>query len=316
VNLNLSSPERWEELNVQVANLLQTPSSLTVRVYSSTAQALYESVQGLLQFFPHKRVAAQIKGTSPSHSFLIPFLYKDGLEMQTHLAPSGHFADEKEWLESLKPETSFLLTSADHPVSGQIFTSPERRDFLQSRKIFSIEVSHRSWLRDAKALNWSLHPFEIRILEVAENLTVMVAGPRFKAFPIVPPQMIWQAPVVLEALKSCLLNFKEDQQAVQKILGQLPAPWRAFEAGSNRVWDRLFVFNLELNSEFHEAQLVGRNAPLKGHVLPTSLCFFNERNNFFEWWLPAPSPEVIRGGLVLDLAAIEEALSKGLQEIF
>ena len=292
-----SSPERWEDLNTEMAQVLGVPESLTFRVYPGTALALQEAVQGLIQFYPHKRVLGQFKGQTPAFSFLMPSLYKDGFEMQTHLPDMN----PDEFLQNLKAETNFVLSSQDHPVTGQIFACESRRQSLAAKKIFSIEISHSAWLRDINS--WSLNPFEIRLLEVSPDLTYLVAGARFRAAALVAPQMSWDPAYVLKVWQQTQSQFKEDQVVVENFIKQLPKGWKAWPMEGPRLWDRAFIYNAELNSEFF----------VQAGVLSTSLCALQERNGFFDWWLPPPAQEIIRGGLIIDLSKMSSNLNLSFQ---
>ena len=252
-----SSPERWEDLNTEMAQVLGVPESLTFRVYPGTALALQEAVQGLIQFYPHKRVLGQFKGQTPAFSFLMPSLYKDGCE--------------------------------------------SRRQSLAAKKIFSIEISHSAWLRDINS--WSLNPFEIRLLEVSPDLTYLVAGARFRAAALVAPQMSWDPAYVLKVWQQTQSQFKEDQVVVENFIKQLPKGWKAWPMEGPRLWDRAFIYNAELNSEFF----------VQAGVLSTSLCALQERNGFFDWWLPPPAQEIIRGGLIIDLSKMSSNLNLSFQ---
>jgi hypothetical protein len=303
VNIHLSSPERWEQLNAKVGKYLGTPENCTVRVYPSTALAVYEAASGLLQFFPHKRVLAQMKGASPHFGFLMPWLYKEGLEMQTFLPGQ----EESPWLESLRLETNFVLSAVDHPITGEVFDSNLRKSFLSDKKIFSIEVSHQVWLREAKAKSWKINPFEVRILEVAENLCLLVAGSRFKCFSLVAPQMPLSEDGVMEKLVREVENFTEDSEKIQDFAKSLPESWRTEELRS-RVAQQIFIFNKSINSEWVRHLVLQKHPELANDIFSTSLCDLHERNQFFEWWLPQPAPEVLRGGLVLGLKFLEKKL--------
>ena len=82
MKVDLSSFEAWENINAKVAADLQIESGVTVRCFPGLPAAIFEMLISTAQFYSHKRSVAIIGGQTPHLQSVMPYLYKEGYEVQ------------------------------------------------------------------------------------------------------------------------------------------------------------------------------------------------------------------------------------------
>ncbi|HEY8270180.1 MAG TPA: hypothetical protein VIG33_04780, partial [Pseudobdellovibrionaceae bacterium] len=140
MKLALIPLEEWERLNDQLKIDFSLPAGNSARIYKGMAHAVFETAQGTAQFFSHKRSLGVVKGQTSYFDSLLPYFYKEVFSVQamSHLA----VVDPEVWVNSLKKDTSFVLFSEDHPVTGELYDYDHLDELLNEKKIFAFRISH------------------------------------------------------------------------------------------------------------------------------------------------------------------------------
>lgn len=299
MRVDLLPPEIWEGLNDKTKALVKMPADASLRVLPGLQAALYETVMGTAQFFSHKKACGVVKGVTPYFEGVMPFLFKDGYQVQPlKVADLGTAAA---WVEALKKDTNFVLVPEDHPVTGEIFDWDPLDQILNDKKIFSIRLSHFTHFRGTD----SLRPYSVRICSISHQVSIVLGGNKFKSPPLIAHKMAWDTENTLKQIREEIAAFQENKDLVQKFESQLPAPFKALTTTANRVWDRSLIFSTESNGEAIEDHLLKQwktvsAPPGKEHQIEaTSLCRWGGISLFENWWEPKPAVEILRGLLVL-----------------
>jgi hypothetical protein len=313
MRVDLLKPEQWEDLNDQIKTLLPAePSSL--RVFRGLAHAVFEITFGAAIYFDHKKNCGMVKGNAAAFIDLLPFLYKDGYQVQ--FLPYQELRDAKTWVESLKKDTNFVLFAEDHPVTAELYDWQELDELLNEKKIFSIRLSHHSWLAEPAQLG----AYSIRICSLSPDYALALTGARFKVPPFVSHKMSWQANEVISQFEFAKKSFFEDRQAVTEFEENLPDGWQKLPVSGKRLFDRALIYHPALNGEAIQTALRAGGA-LGSHIEIESLSLQRWQSllRFQDWWDPSPTSEQIRGLLLVSAALLkkkdfQKALSKAGEE--
>lgn len=320
MRLDLLSDD-WDLQNKNLADFLSTRFSTEIsslRVYPGLMQAVFETVFGLGLFYSHKKNAAMLRSNTYAFQGVLPYLYKEGFQIQISNLDSGFNA--KDFVEGLKKETSFVIYSEDHPVTGECVDHSELDLLLNERKIFSIRVSHHSWKRGLS----QLHPYHVRICSIDPEFSFVQFGEKLKS-PTMSTQFLdWRNSKIKQALESELNNFSEDQRVIFDFESHLPHDWKKFIEGQSRIFDRAVIYNETLNAEAVLTQIVKNylpnyQVPLPGYSSQLDCVNFARWKifgNLDEWWKPLPRQNQIRGMLIVSLELLKKIdLPQALKDI-
>lgn len=307
MQIDIVSSEVWESLGDELRTSFQNilfqdplsenlapPSPLQLRAYRGAGHAAFEAAYGLVQVFAHKRSLAVIKGFSPVFDFLVAQYLKEAFQVQA--TDHGAITSAAEWCEQFKKDTNFVLLAEDHPVTGAIFNTEEIDQILNSKKIFSLRVSHARHLQGAE----EVRPFSARILSFGADLAVTVYGSKFRAQGLIAPQMGWEKSGTIQKIQRKRKRIF-DQNLVQTFENQFP-DWQYFQVGSKRIYDRaVLVFpgatGEAIISELAEAMSLNRNL-IADLMSTTHACAWEDPLVVKSWWSPAPTAEQLRGLVV------------------
>lgn len=309
----------WEESGEAGAAALPEHLKLTggqsVRVYNGLSQALFEIAFGTAHLFSHKRNMGLVSGNTWAFDAIMPLLYKENFQVQE---VSWQTADFKTFLADLKKETLFVLWSEDHPITGELAEADQIDQELNSRRIFSIRVSHFAHLTRGQ----ELRPYSIRLCSLSQGLTLALCGARFRTGPVIAHRQNWSVSDIVEQIQSRYGNAHEDESAVLNFEKETPLASGFFPLLQHhrRIFDRAIIYHPNLNSEPVMHSLLGKQAlSRQGEAADVEIlnrCRWQPLPQLRAWWKPMPDEAVLRGLLLLSVNQIKttgvmEALKAG-----
>lgn len=302
MRIDINNPESWYQLNESVAKVLKVFSkgSYQIRAYKGVAHAVMETVMGLGQFYSHKKSMGLVSGNSPDFTVVRPYLLKESFQVQNF-----SFRNVQEIIDDkivLHKDTSFFCFSSDNPVTAEFWDWKILDQYLDSKKIFSIRVSHFDWILDYEIL-----PYSVSILSVSPELAIAVCGSKFRPPPLFSSSLHWENQVMLARLKTEIENRKINIDAIQNFENNLNQGWNALIQNPQRVYDRALIYHPRLSADTLLLRLGAEK-----NVQTTNTCHWGKTRLFDEWWDSKPSDEILRGLLALNLDLIQK---KNFKEI-
>lgn len=297
--IDVVRPETWEELNDQVKSFLGLATRVRARAYYGIFQAVYEVSQATAQFMSHKKSIGVVLGQTSLFEGLLGYYYKETYEV--NVRSHTQMTDVKEWVESLKKETCFVLFSEDHPVTGEVYPFAEEMDrLLNEKRIFAFRVSHARHFYVSE----EIRPYSVRLCSHAPDVAVALLGERFRSPPMMAHNMAWKIDRFLDQLRTARPSNGENRLIVEKLeseLSSVAAPY--FADGASRLYDRAVCVFAEVSAE----ALAGRVFKQLGlgedegwsQLATTNMCHWSAIKMFRHWWEPTPSTETLRGLLIV-----------------
>lgn len=273
-----------------------------VRFYQNAALALYDIATGLQQFLAHKAHFAVAKNGSSLIESLSPIWIRNANPLQV----KGDSQNWMEFIETLNPETNFVIWASENEVTGEILVDAEKaqeiHQLLSHKRIYSIQICHNI---DA---NQKLFPYAIKILRPSifeDGASLVVHADRFK---VTTQVGLFQK---LEHHPASLASFFEkfEPSAREEI--------KKFEsrvAQSKNVYFNRFV---ETTSHMDD-RLVLNYSQINGFALQRALglsdnqCFAPSQYPFWilqlwkNWWKEAENEVFLRGLVVLSIHALRQ----------
>lgn len=124
------------------------------RIYQSSDMAMYDIVQSLIHFMPHKNKVAVI--TRGSH--LVDVVTSLSLRNQNQIIYKKENENTIAFLETLTSNVHFVYWASENEITGEVYYSTaqceEIRAVLNRKKIFSLQVTSRP------TLNPNLYPLD------------------------------------------------------------------------------------------------------------------------------------------------------------
>lgn len=311
----------WEKQNNLASQALAKHFQFELphlRIFQGLMPAVFETVFGLALFHSHKKSAVLCKGNTYAFQGVLPYLFKDGFQIQNLSANVKH--DFQAIVEGLKKDTNFVLLAEDHPTTAELFDFEELEKKLNEQKIFCIRISHHLWRRNLQKLS----PYSVRICSVDPQHAFVQLGEKFKA-PTMTTQFIdWRAQNFASILENSVSSFAENKKMVEDFESSLPEGWQAWAFSQQRLYDRAVVFHPNLNAEAVVTALLGQNKFTQQDSLPgfpisiESINFARWKTmlKFEDWWEPLPTAEQIRGMIIVDQKLLQNNdLRKALAEV-
>lgn len=306
--IDVTRPESWDELNDQVKMALGLGPSIRARSYQGLAQAVYEITQGTAQFMSHKKAVGVITGQTSFFESLLPFYYKETYEVQirSHLK----LDNVKEWVDSLKKDTNFVLYCEDHPVTGELYSFVDELDqLLNEKRICSFRISHARHFSETV----EVRPYTVRVCSFTPTTAVAILGERFRSPPLVVQNMNWNAPAFLADLFVARQERQLNRLLVEQFereIAKMVSPY--FSADVARLYDRAVCVFPDVSAEalaknlFHKLGLSENEGWQK--LSTTNMCHWSTVKMFSHWWEPTPALEQLRGLLIVgvDLLNIKD----------
>jgi len=273
-----------------------------VRFYQNAALALYDVATGLQQFLAHRAHFAVAKNGSSLIESLSPIWIRNANPLQV----KSESQNWVEFIETLNPETNFVIWASENEITGEVLVDPERaqeiHQFLSHKRIFSIQICHRLDRSE------KLHPYAIKILRPTifnEGASLVVHTDRFKVNTQVGIfQNIEHDPLRLSAFfeKIAPEARGEIKQFESKITQSKNVYFNRFVETTNHMDDRL-VLNYSQVNGFALQQALG---------LSEAQCFASAEYPFWilnlwkNWWKEAENEVFLRGLVVLSLHALRQ----------
>lgn len=297
--IDVVRPESWEELNDQVKSSFGLDARLRVRSFQGIGQAVFEIAQGTAQFMSHKKSIGVILGQTSVFESLLPYYYKETYEVNalSHLK----LTNVKEWVESLKKDTNFVLFSEDHPVTGELYLFADELDkLLNEKRISSFRVSHAQHFYQAT----EVRPYTVRLCSYAPQAAVAVLGERFRSPSLLAQNMSWDKEEFLKAIVDARSVRSVNPPLVEKFekdIASVATPF--FKTGSARLFDRAVCVFADASAEA-VAEVLFKKLGLSSEqgwqkLSSTNMCHWSVIKMFRHWWEPAPSQEQLRGMLIV-----------------
>lgn len=308
----------WEPLNESLKISLGFPEGdYSLRAYQGLGPAIWEIVQGTAQFYSHKRSVSLITGQTPHVAPVLPYLYKDGFQVQAQSWPS----DIKGFVETLKKDTNFVIYSEDHPVTGEVFEVDEFDRLLNEKKIFSLRVSHQNHLY--KSIE--ILPYTVRICGYNPSAALAFVGSKYKAPATMAPLLAWDAESFSSGIQAVIKKAKEDETLIRNFEKNIPAGFQVLNSAEKRNFDRSLIYSLEASGEALQKNLASQmkitvqKPGWETLIETTHLCRWGGVGTYQAWWDKKPADEVLRGLLILSFEILKDPhvnsyLEKALQE--
>lgn len=297
--IDVTTPERWEDLNDQLKSSLGLYDRLRARAYLGLSQAVFEVSQSTAQFMSHKRAVGFILGQTSVMDSLLPYYYKETYEVQT--LSHTKLQNIKEWVESLKKDTSFVLFSEDHPVTGELYPFVDELDkLLNEKRIYSFRISHFQHLHQ----NIEVRPYTVRLCSFSPKAAVAILGERFRSPALMAQNMVWEKLRFLEELANARAESFVNPGVVEKFEDEIKTIAKPyFSAKASRLFDRAVCIFADVSAEALAEILFAKLdfSPEEGwkKMSTTNLCHWSAVKMFRHWWEPQPTAEDLRGLLVV-----------------
>ncbi len=243
--IDVVRPENWDELNDQVKIALNLDPKVRARCYQGLAQAVFEISQGTAQFMAHKKSIGVIQGQTFVFDHLLPYYYKETYEVA--VLSHSRLDNVKEWVESLKKDTNFVIFAEDHPVTGELYPFSEELDkLLNEKRMYSFRVSHARHFHEPA----EIRPYSVRICSYTPNAAVALVGERFRSPTLMVQNMSWNANEFLNQISEERKTRSLNQVEIEKTESALSSVATAyFKPGASRLYDRAVVTFQDASAE-------------------------------------------------------------------
>lgn len=273
-----------------------------VRFYQNAALALYDVATGLQQFLAHRAHFAVAKNGSSLIESLSPIWIRNVNPLQV----KNESQNWLEFIETLNPETNFVIWASENEVTGEILVDAERaqeiHQLLSHKRIYSIQICHHIDKSE------KIFPYSIKILRPSiftEGQALVVHTERFKVNSLVGifqnlEYDLQQLDVFFEPPRSEFLS--EIQKFESQITHSKNAYFNRFVATTAHLNDRLVLNYSQVNG----------NAIRQELGLSDAECFAPSQYPFWilnpwkNWWKEAENEVFIRGLIVLSLHAVRQ----------
>lgn len=287
MNFEMRIQDQWESLNEKVRLSLGWPEDQIVRLYQGLPHAIFETVLGLAQFTSHKKSMGHVKGTTPLFERPLAWIFKEAYQVQELQLDQD--------LATLKKDTSFVMMSADHPITGEMYNIKNFVQQLSQQKIYSLIVHHTGPVTQEELAEIK-SPWEIHLYAINHQLAVLRAGGRLKSSPLMAPDMPWDANQVLQnisAMKSQLISDLATAQASMKSF--LQSPPKGYRAFPLKAHDRVLLCAEGVSGEavcnYLDKNLANDSQYAKGDVETTNMCRWKTISQYNKWWEARPTDE-------------------------
>lgn len=298
MKLHVLNHESWHQLNedIQKKEGVMAPASL--RVYSGLGHGIFEVLRGTSSFLAHKKNVVFVKGYTNAFDFVLPLYFKEAYSV---VAPFGRdIVNAKEWVDSLKSETAFVVLAEDHPITGEIFPHADEIDkYLQEKRIFCIRVSFFRHLSE----KLEVAPYTVRLCVFGEDCAVAYCGARYRVPPLLASAMPWNKEEIIAAMESCRQSYRTHRELVEKFEAFLPPAYSAWSFTGPRLYDRAVIYSAQLGG-LHVLGHLG--AKPSRQIATTHACSLGNFEVYRQWWDKAPEPEVLRGMLIIPVSQLED----------
>lgn len=302
---DLPDLDSWEEFNLKVQKLLiDDLIKVSVRCYTSLAEAIYEIAFGLSQVMSHKKSVAILTGGSPLFLHFSGLYLREGYKVES--TARSVVSDWKAYVESLSKDTLFVMMAEDHVIADELFDCSELEKLLAEKRIYLIKVRHSFCFE--KKIDQPPSAFTISISSVSDELSVAVLGQRYKAPPVIAHLSSKLKESHLNELEKAMNNESPiDKKAIiefeQKVIDSGAQVYNSHES-SRRRYDRSLIRFPGVNAA-GVVELAQRDLPeVKNQIASLSACQFPSLQNFQDWWPEGPSESARHEILILSVTTL------------
>lgn len=273
-----------------------------VRFYQNAALALYDIATGLQQFLAHRAYFAVAKNGSSLIESLSPIWIRNVNPLQV----KSESQNWMEFIETLNPDTNFVIWASENEVTGEILVDREKaqeiHQLLSHKRIYSIQICHQLDKSE------KIFPYAIKILRPTifnEGPSLVVHTDRFKVNTQVGLfQKIEHDPTQLQNFFDAGQSGSADEikKIEQNISQSKNVYFNRFVSTTNHMNDRLVLNYSQVNGSAIQQEL----------GLSDSQCFAPSKYPFWilnlwkNWWKEADSEVFIRGLIVLSIHALRQ----------
>jgi hypothetical protein len=319
MRLNLPRTDDWAQLNQsyrQALGLADDPR-YSIQIYTSVSHALSEVCTSLSDLIPHKRTVAHFASMGPDFDSVAVTLSKKELTLKK-------FTHEEilaaEFFTPLAKDLLLLVTGIDDPVTAARHDFNFLTERLKEKKYYHIQLSN--FLHAHEPIKLPTH-YEVLVLSLTQNRTLVIAGERAKIKPDLTPKLVidWDpSGEVLNAVQNIFLKKtsagdEKVQEANARILEfekNLPSGMRPyFSLGAARVFDRAVV----LCEGVDGLSLISRLGE-DSNFETTSLCRHFDQKLFLHLISSEISFENLRGMILIDESQLSPEFKKKLTQTY
>lgn len=295
--MDLFPVESWDRLNEALAKSFLLQDGEQALAFSSLAEATQTVLLGLAQVYSHKRSIAVVKGNSWALEFCLPWFLREAYQVQT-IELAEVQKDPVGWVQGLKKDTVFVLFAEDHPVTLQTWDWGPLAEAAHQQKFFTVGISHSRFISDRP----SLSPMATRICSIGDDLSVVLTGPRVRINTETVALRPWDLESVIDQLHK-RLGTTQDPALVQNFEKEF-SDFALLDPETPRFFDRAILSFPNVGGEALAERLEKALGPSRG-VQTLHACHWDSLRLFQKWWQPAPTPEELRGSLLLSLEILQ-----------
>lgn len=298
MRMDVFAPEQWDRVNADLEAVWGRTPGQKLQAYGNLARGLFETLLGLAQIYSHKKTIAVVKGNSWSVELMIPYFLREAYSVQA-LTLEQVRSHPEETVKGLSKDTVFVLFAEDHPLTAETWAWQLFDQALNASKIFSIRVSHQTYISDRVAVL----PYSGRFCSIAENLSLCLTGDRFRGVSDLAPYQAWDTILQRELLEN-RLKERADEKAVLNFESYFPAH-QLIPAGHPRYFDRALLSFPDIGGEALVDHLWTTTGLGRGQIISFHRCHWSSLKIYRTWWRPAPSEEIMRGGMAFSIEALQ-----------
>lgn len=256
--------------------------------YPSAAMAFQEVVSGYLQFVPHKKSIAVIKGNSDLINWVLPQFYRMNYNVQ--ILALDQAEQLKTWMDGLKSDTSCILFAEDHPITGEKLTfADDLKQQAQVKKIPSISLSYL-----AESLGGADESASFaKVIALPSGHSFVQTSSRFRFYANYHLTIEWTR-AQIESLVSEIQSIRQvattrDPEVQHRRQNDLPQGFKLL-ATPNTSWINLFHPQISGSLLLDELEKQG----VSDLPLTTHFCQHGSWTSFTVWWQSCPSADILR----------------------
>lgn len=297
--IDLVPTEEWEQRAEELKNLVKVGDGESLRLHLGIGPGMFEIALSLAQVFSHRRALGWVKGNSPAFDHVAPWFLKEAYAVQsTTWSELSHPEQITAWVQGLKKETSFVLFSEDHPITGALANFDELDRQLNERKIFVLRVSHRAHLFQSP----TIRPYSLRLSSFGDRCALSHSGQRIRLSPAFADRVRWTGEHIAELAENLKHPPQENKMAVENFEASFPRA-RLFSPNQSRIYDRATIAFDDVSSESLAYQLCREKGVSVNDVGTANLCEWSSSRLLKGWWENSPSENQLRGLMVFSSEA-------------
>lgn len=232
--------EIWDDFNRELtAQYLAEDSKEQLRLYQGAEHGVWEVTQGIARLFPHRRKVICFRNQDPFHDHSIFSLTREGFDLVT--LPLDLFGRPDKWEEHISRETLLVLYSADDPLVGRSFPSPNIEEHCAKNGTFAVKVRHHD--HRGEGFSPLLTPFCVEVRSYDSELACAHLGGKAKIGSMIAPFLEWCSESKEAVAKAMKQDSSDGEKRVKKMESSLPGGAQAlWQKGERRSWDRAVFF--------------------------------------------------------------------------